>query len=718
LTGPGKAVGTVAYMSPEQARGLDLDARSDLFSLGAVLYEMATGRMAFEGPTAAVVFDAILNRAPRSVSEAGGLVPERLEEIIEKALEKDRELRYQSAAEIRTDLRRLRREVEAGHFASYSADQRPLATPAPRPGWKRRSLLGGLALAVLAAMTLLARQVRTASPARAPDAPRELRQRQLTGFGSEQRVISTDLSPDGKMLAFVTPRGLFIQILSTGVTQPVPLPEEFRTRIWAVDWFPDGASLALNIDDPDDSGKGTSLYTVSMLGGTPRLLQNTASDGRVSPDGAHVAFWGKEGLLVVNSDGTGRRVLVEGATEMDGLYGLAWAQDGQSVVFARPPEPGASEAGLEEVPLGGGSPVTLASIPASKGVAVAWARDGRIFYVTGDPVEGDANLWELRTGPGNKRVVESPRQVTHLVGAQTAELSVSDDAKRMAILRVNILDTTWVGDLAENGRRLDNAHRLDTDLRYQQFPIGWMAGVESILVGTVRNDDLEIGLRPLGQEQVQVLATGLKDTNEAAVTPDGSWLIYDNPVPGEHDDGQSKALMRLRLPRGSPEPFLVVGKRAKFDCGTLPGSGCILGERHDERITFIELSPLTGKGKELCTVEGVRSGRLSPDGRRLALLEGSKGIRIVSLAGVTERRIEIEKLSDRILKLAWAADGKGLFAVTAYGLTYSDLAGQATVLLHNPRELWVWDPVASADGRHLAFSGQSWENNVWLLEGF
>ncbi|HET8948237.1 MAG TPA: hypothetical protein VFQ07_14760, partial [Candidatus Polarisedimenticolia bacterium] len=166
------------------------------------------------------------------------------------------------------------------------------------------------------------------------------------------------------------------------------------------------------------------------------------------------------------------------------------------------------------------------------------------------------------------------------------------------------------------------------------------------------------------------------------------------------------------------EPVLELGKGASFDCGTLPGSHCVLGERRDDRMTFFDLSPLTGKGKELCTIEGVRSGRLSPDGRRLALLEGSRGIRIASLAGVTEQRIEMETIPDRILKLAWSADGKGLFAVTAYGLTYTDLAGKATVLLHNPRELWVWDPVPSTDGRHLAFSGQKWQNNVWLLEGF
>ncbi len=118
LTNPGTVMGTMAYMSPEQARGEELDARSDIFSFGAVLYEMATGRMAFHGNTAAVMYDAILNRAPIPVTQLKPEVPPRLEEIISKALEKDRKLRYQNAADIRTDLQRLKRDKDLARVSA------------------------------------------------------------------------------------------------------------------------------------------------------------------------------------------------------------------------------------------------------------------------------------------------------------------------------------------------------------------------------------------------------------------------------------------------------------------------------------------------------------------------------------------------------------------------------------------------------------------------
>src|SRR5215470_3251997 len=145
LTKPGSTMGTVAYMSPEQARGEELDPRTDLFSFGAVLYEMSTGRLAFRGDTPGVVFEAILNRAPVAARALNPELPLRLEEIIEKALDKNRELRYQHASEIRTDLQRLKRDLDSARVDVRQAPTRPVE----RFRWRILAGLCGIAAVAL-----------------------------------------------------------------------------------------------------------------------------------------------------------------------------------------------------------------------------------------------------------------------------------------------------------------------------------------------------------------------------------------------------------------------------------------------------------------------------------------------------------------------------------------------------------------------------------------
>ena len=372
LTSPGMAVGTAAYMSPEQARGEELDGRSDLFSFGAVLYEMSTGKVPFEGATSAVIFAGILDHEPIPPQDLSPQIPPKLAEIICKSLEKDRDLRYQTAAELRGDFKRLRRDtsgrtsvaasptssITAAYPAADSSSQpssSASAVPPPSPvtaaapsstsvliGEVRRHKTGVIvALAFLlvvvgtGAWALWAQMHRPAER----KAGQQMSIVRLTNSGKIEGAAN--ISPDGKYVVYEMrdngKSSLWLRQIAT--SSSVKLLPDSDVGYGATTFSPDG-NYMYYIWTPQ-SEPNNALYVVPTLGGTPRkVLSNISGPISFSPDGSQFAFVReipKEGLSTIaianTADGTIARTLISSkiGEQWFSNVGVSWSADGKLI---------------------------------------------------------------------------------------------------------------------------------------------------------------------------------------------------------------------------------------------------------------------------------------------------------------------------------------------------------------------------------------------------
>ena len=419
LTTPGTSAGTPGYMSPEQARGDELDLRTDLFSLGVVLYEMATGKMPFDGKTSAVVMAGILHQQPEPPCSVNPALPTALEQIILKALEKDPDIRYQSAADMRADLKRLKRDTESGRSTGISSVQQSGAFPAVR-----RKSRTPMIVAVVAALVVIAVAILLTRPM---PPPRVLRTVQIT---DDRRADNMPLATDGARVYFTSRASNgndeAWQVSSHG-GQSLPLPSSLKDAL-VIDLSADRSELlvlqSLQPHTPPE------LWAAPLLGGSPRRLGNIVAPGGAawSPDGQQIVYANRKELGIVKSDGTGIRTLI---TMPSGTYLPRWSPDGTKVRFSLSGDQGPDA--LWEVNADGSNPHRLYPDVHEPNCCGVWTSDGKYFVFS--VVSGDTmNVWAVREKGGFlRRVDHTPVQLT--TGPITLQFpTVSPDGKRIYVV--------------------------------------------------------------------------------------------------------------------------------------------------------------------------------------------------------------------------------------------------------------------------------------------
>jgi serine/threonine protein kinase len=719
LTSPGTTVGTVVYMSPEQARGEELDGRTDLFSFGATLYEMATGQRPFGGTTTAVIFDALLNRTPRSAAQLNPALPAEFGTIINKALEKDRDLRYQHASDIRTDLKRLRRDT--------SSDRSEVAKVSPR---RSRTLVLGTAAAIIV-LTGLAWLLLHRPPAPAV----ELTQKRLTFNSSDDPVGVSAISPDGRYLAYPDAAGIHVKLLSTGEERLIPRPAGSpASALWSIaSWFPDGTQL---LASTFESGVGGSAWTVSVLGQSLRKLRDGAAGAGVAPDGMHIVFVPAGPRLdfheiwVMDSQGSNpQKVLALGENEFIHNACVRWSPDGQRLAYLKKHgNPDGNQYSIETCDLKGASRTVVLSSSDRDLLGLRWLPDRRIIYSRQESRgSNDGSLWQIRIDDHTGMPTGTPKRIAQWPGSSFVGLSASADGKRLVFRGTAFQTQVYVGELDGGGTRMRAPRRLTND-EANDVPYAWTPDSKAVLFQSDRNGTLGIFKQQINADEAQAVIIGQQDAHGPLISADGEWILYQENPKGAGPSSPVR-LMRASIAGGASQFVLEMRNDANFDCSRSSAGLCVLPENNPDgtQLTVTAFDPLKGRGKVLRTIPkdaaASVTGRISPDGKVFAIAEYSEPeihIRLLSLSGSTDREITVKGWPN-LKGLDWSPDGKGMYcgsgSLRDTTLLYVDLEGNARVLWQS-KGIGQVRGVPSPDGRYLAIGSGVRNSNVWMLEGF
>jgi Tol biopolymer transport system component/predicted Ser/Thr protein kinase len=516
LTSPGSTLGTIAYMSPEQVRGKELDPRTDLFSFGSVLYEMATGALPFGADTSGLVFDAILNRAPVAPRRLNPQLPPRLEDVVTKCLEKDRDLRYQHASEVRTDLQRLKRDSESARLA--------LTQPPVQPKrWSRwRVLAAACGVAVVAILLVVgARWKGSGTPLRTTLS-------QVTFAEGVEEYPAW--SPDGEALLYTGEVGkirkIFRKDLASG--QDSQLTRGDYDELQPA-WSPDGKQIAfvrarqpgvkLQPGDVFGEFQDGDVWVLDLASGEASKLVETAFNPAYSSDGQRIAVdasWaGPRRIWVLDRQGHNPQQVTTDTSEEVAHVAPAWSPDGRKIVFQNLVR---TKFDIRTVNLDS-KQMNWITNDSLTNIRPSWSPSGRFIYFSSYR-SGGINIWRARVNKDGA-LSGSLQQVTAGAG-QDVEVAVSPDSNRLAYATLRQNADIWRLPVSPQTGLASGTPEAVISTTREDSRGSWSPDSKMVAFNSDRAGDMNIWLFTIADSSTRQLTTG----------PGGDFQV--NWAPGEN----------------------------------------------------------------------------------------------------------------------------------------------------------------------------------------
>ena len=735
LTGPGAAMGTVSYMSPEQVLGRTLDPRTDLFSFGVVLYEMATGFLPFTGDSTGGIFDAILHSEPTAVALLNTEIPADLARIIEKAMEKDRELRYQHAADIRSDLRRLKRDT--GSYchvparalgvgtATQSAAQPVLAGSSSAVIAAAKQHRWGLATGMFAVVIVLAAAGLGFYSVLHRPAVRPFQSFTITQVTNSGKAARAAISPDGRYVLSVMDdsgiQSLWLRNAPTGSDTQVLPPSAAHYESLA--FSPDGNYIYFR-KAQNAIQNYYNLYRSPIFGGTPQtVVRNIDSGIAFSPDGQHIAYVrqndpevGKYRILTASAEGNNEKVLQIGAGGETANY-LAWSPKGNEISYSMY---------LAEQGLGAIDTLDVSSGKSHRFVtfkdkflnAIQWSPDGGVLFALYKQTGANFGRGQIGFVRGAGGDIEPITRDTN----RYATFTLSADGRTLATVLARSYATISV--LSKAGRRFGEPRELlSQSNEFDDWSVlSWGADGNLLVSNTGRLLKLGTG----GKSQTQLLA----DSSGLIVSPSSCGPNYIVLSWEFHGGTNGQSIWRTNADGSSPLK-LTEGKSDAFPVCS-PGQKWVYYSHWVDG--HIYRVPLDGSGKSEA-IPGFPEGYIpmgglsvSPDGRSLATavaggqFEGApeEAVKIALFDLGSPHPPRMLDASHYSRGVQFSPDGRFVaYAIRdngAYSVWAQPLDGSAGHAITDSKSEQIWSFHLSPDGKSLAVLRGHYDSDVVLLQ--